>query len=315
MAYGYNGVGIEWTDKKISMFKDLVMGGKGNSEIADILSREFGENITVKAVDTAKHRYQILSQCIEELPDIKIYEANTLPMDDYMISCDDHSPYFSTIYENKLLMIAEFFGIKKHIKVGDLVNQDYASHWTQKEGEERLELDEEIAKSEPLFKALDYFDQIYLVRGNHEDRINRITDSRIQAGHILKLFGQSIYDKFIYTPYDKMFIGDDWMVVHPRSYSQISGSVAVRLAEKFHRNILSAHGHFVSLRYDRSGKYMAMDLGGLFDKRKISYRNLSTTSHPEWTNGFGMLRNGHFWHFHEGTDWNFWERQMMRKLG
>jgi len=225
-----------------------------------------------------------------------------------MISCDDHSPYHSALYENRLLMIAEFFEIKKHIKVGDLVNQDYASHWPKMEGENRGTLDENIQQSEPLFKALDYFDEIYQVRGNHEDRVTRITDARVQAKHILQLFGQKIYNKVKYTPYDKVFIGDEWMAVHPKSYSQISGSTAVRMCEKFHRHVFNAHGHFVALRWDRSGKYMGIDLGGLFDARKIPYINLSTTTHPQWNNGFAMLRNEKIWLFNESTDWDFWEK-------
>lgn len=309
MAYSH---GFEWNDQGIARVQELIMLGNTSKRTADILTKEWGAFITKPMIDNIRQRFDLNKHLIEDdLSVIKFYDSDTLPMDNYMISCDDHSPYFSALYENRLLMIAEFFKIKKHIKVGDLVNQDYASHWPKMEAERRGSLDDDIAHSEPLFKALDYFDEIYLVRGNHEDRVTRITDARVQTKHILKLFGQKIHDKIQYTPYDKVFIGEEWMAVHPKSYSQISGSVAVRLAEKFHRHVLSAHGHFVSLRYDRSGKYMGIDLGGLFSVRKIPYCNLTTTSHPAWSNGFGMLRNGHFWHFHEGTDWGFWEKGIL----
>ena len=72
--------------------------------------------------------------------------------------------------------------------------------------------------------------------------------------------------KFKFTPDDRLFIGDKVMVTHPKSYSQISGSVAIRLAEKYHMDVINAHGHFAAMRFDRSGKFQAVDLGGLFDE-------------------------------------------------
>ena len=314
---GYNGTGINWQDPKyLTRLRDLIVEGKTNKQAAEILTKEWSEQVTAIAIENARKRHlSNLENYIEENENaLKFYDADTLPMDDYMISCDDHSPYFSALWENRLLSIAEFFGIRKHIKVGDLINQDYASHWPKQEGEGRGTLDEDIQQSEPLFKALDYFDEIYLVRGNHEDRITRMTDAKVQGRHILKLFGERIHQKFQYTPYDKVFIGDEWMAVHPKSYSQISGSTAIRLAEKYRRHVLNAHGHFVALRWDRSGQNMGADLGGLFDIRKIPYINLTTTTHPTWNNGFAMLKDGWPWFWNNSTNWGFWERQMMRRL-
>ena len=308
--------GINWGDpKRLSRLKELLELGYTRTDIAVILTQEWGERVGVDVVYKAVQRYRPFNFYIEEdKSTITFYESDTLPMDDYMIGCDDHSPCHSALYENRLLSIAQFFGIKKRIEVGDLVNQDYAKKWPKLEGGADGDLDKEIAQSEPLFKALDYFEEIYLIRGNHESRVTRITDGKIQAKHILALFGQKIHDKFKYTPYDKVFIGDTFMAVHPKSYSQISGSTAVRLAEKYHRHVLNAHGHFIALRYDRSGKYMGIDLGGLFDPQKVDYINLQTTTHPAWNQGFGMIYRGKFWHFHEGTDWDFWEKQIIRKI-
>jgi hypothetical protein len=146
----------------------------------------------------------------------------------------------------------------------------------------------------------------YLLQGNHERRIGIQTFSMIQVKHLFGFIGGEIWaKKFRYSVYDKMHIGDKWLLVHPKSYSQISAAVALRLAEKYHRHVINAHGHFIALRYDRSGQYMGIDLGGLFDTSKIDYMNLSTTTHPFWNCGFGMILNGKFWHFHENTDFEY----------
>ena len=299
--------GVKWTDEKKIRIQELLIRGLTRREAAQQLSKEFGEEITWAALSNACDRYGFAKYLLPEDKTIEIYKELTLPYDDYMISCDHHAPYFSELWVNRKLVIADKFGIKKNIEVGDLFDFDFIKMHKPIDGEKRLGLDGEVEHCNPLIKALDYFDENNVLRGNHEWRASRYTDSKIQARHLFGIFGAEIWKKkFKYSVYDKMMIGKKWMLVHPQSYSQISGSTAVRLAEKFHRHVLNAHGHFIALRYDRSGKYMGIDLGGMFDKSKISYINLQTTTHPIWNNGFGMIYDGHFYHFHEGTDWKYW---------
>lgn len=234
------------------------------------------------------------------------YKAETLPLDDYMISCDYHAPYHNQAWVNRLLSIADRFQIKRHIIVGDLFDMDFAKKWYT---DESSSLDDEIKETRPVIKALDYFNKNHLVQGNHETRIGRLTDAKIQARHLFTMFGGDIWlKKFEYSTYDKIYIGKDWMLVHPKSYSQVSPQVARRLAEKYHRHIINSHGHLLGLSYDRSGKFLTIDLGGMFHIEKVEYINKHTTTHPTWKNGFGMLRNGYFHHFTDATDWNFWLR-------
>ncbi len=310
MIMGYTG-GFFWGEKAIERLRQLILLGFTINEIAELLSGEFNAEITYKAVDSAKSRYSLIKNLITTDKDIDLYEELVLPNGNYMISCDSHSPYHSEFFINRLLLIADKFKIKKNIIIGDLFDMDFAKWALYKqvkgEGEEDSTLDKEIARVEPIIRALDYFDQNYLVTGNHESRIDRLTNGAIQSRHIMKLFwGDDFVRKIQVSPYDKLRIGDEWLLVHPRSYSQISGSVAVRLAEKYHKNVINAHGHFVALRFDRSGEYMGIDLGGMFDIRKIEYINKKTTTHPFWNNGFGMIYNGKFYHFHKNTDWDFW---------
>jgi hypothetical protein len=211
------------------------------------------------------------------------------------------------LWANRFLAVAEHLKIKKHIIVGDLFDCDWAKAHPSTDGEERPGLDGEAAYSDPLIKALlEQFDENIHECGNHETRPAR-TIARIQFRHVAGYLGLGRAEKrYAFTEYDKIEIGNRWLLVHPDSYSQVSGSTAVRLAEKYHRNICNAHGHFIALRYDRSGKYMAADLGGMFDISKVAYINLHTTTHPFWNNGFGVLKDGYFHHFHAGTDFRYW---------
>ena len=297
--------GFIWKEEAQARLKTLVISGSSAFEIAAILTREFGKIITYSAVIAAKERYGLNLSYLAKNEKVKTYECLTLKTDDYMISCDYHSPYVSELYINRFLYIADKFKIKKNIIIGDLFDFDFVRARFMV-GEERS-LDKEVEYTEPIIKALNYFDENTLVTGNHERRVDHYAQDLIKAKHLFGLFGAEIWaKKFKYSIYDKLYIGKDWMLVHPHSYRQVKTSVAQVLAEKYHRNIINTHGHFVGMAYERSGTYLCIDLGGMFDRKKMAYINLQTTTHPTWNNGFGMFLDGYFHQFHEGTDMRFW---------
>jgi len=302
---------FNWNEVAIGRLKELLIIGLNNVEAADILSEEFRSAITPIAVSNIRNRYVPLDSLIETDSGVPLYNEPTIPLDDCMVSCDYHGPYYSELYINRLLILAEKFGIKTNIIVGDTFDMDFAKYALYRQmkrwGEQDSRLDTEVEKCRPMIRALNYFDKNYLIAGNHEARIDRMTQGKIGISHLLQVFwGDGYKEKVKFTVYDKLRIGDDFLVVHPASYSQISGSVAVRLAEKYHRHVLNAHGHFIALRFDRSGQYMGIDLGGMFNKEKVEYINKKTTTHPLWNNGFGMIYNGKFYHFHDESDWDYW---------
>ncbi len=298
---------LKWTEERTKRLKILVLEGNTSPEIAEILSKETGFKLSINAVDMAKYHFRVSQFALRLDPNIKIYKELTLPMDNYMWSCDEHAPYHDELWINRKLAIADKFKITNNIQIGDTLDFDFIKKHPLLDGEKRKTLDEEFIEAAPSIRALLYFKKNWLMRGNHEFRVSRYTNSLIQAQHLYKIFGEAKWGtQFVYSDYDKMKIGSKWMLFHPKSYSQISTSVGKRLAEKFHRNIINTHGHVIGSTYDRSGKFLVVDLGCMLDKRKMGYINLQTTTHPVWQNGFGMLYNEHFYHFTEETDWNFW---------
>ena len=301
--------GVDWESgggERVNRLFTLLTEGRTMQETAAILSAEFNESYTKDSVNNAKQRWVASRHFIERDSSIKIYETLRIPQCDCMVACDIHSPYHSELWVNRFLAIADKFKIKKAVLVGDTFDMDFAkSHYD----DEHKTLDEEIEQNKSVMTALDFFETVYALRGNHEKRPGWMSDSKVQARHILGLFGQRVWEeKFQYSTDDHASMGDDWMFVHPRSYSQISASVAVGLSEKFQRNVINAHGHFFAFRYNRSGRHIAIDLGGLFDRAKTKYIHESTTTHPVWNPGFGMIIDNYIHLFHEKTDFNFWLR-------
>ena len=304
---------IKWTDHKLERVAHYLAKGLSYMEVATVLSTELGEEITVQAIQNATYRKPIIRHLVQkESPEsIKYYKSRILPMDNYTIMCDSHSPFHNELYLNRAIRLSEKMGNKKLVFIGDAFDFSFAKHWLS---DDNYTMDKEGDLCKSFVQALSYFDKIYLCRGNHEYRVNRLTDGKIVSSVIVKaLSGNSWEGKLEYSGYDKFFIGEfedfdnpGYMLVHPKSYSQVSPAVARRLAEKFHRHIINSHGHLLGSSADRSGKFMAVDLGGMFDTDKIEYISKHTTTHPMWINGFGMILDGKFHHFHKFTDFNYW---------
>ena len=308
---------IKWTDEKLERVAHYTVLGFTAIETAEKLSVEFGEYYDAGSVQHAKDRKpEVRAMIAKETPDnITYYKARTLPMGDYTIMCDAHAPFHSEVMINRAIAMSEKLTDpkkeKKLVFVGDAFDFSFAKHWIS---DDNYSMDQEGDLCKAFVDALSYFDKIYLCRGNHEYRVNRLTDGKIVSSVIVKALSGNTWDgKLEYSGYDRMFIGefnsiDDpgYMMVHPKSYSQVSPAVARRLAEKFHRHVINSHGHLLGYSADRSGKFMAVDLGGMFDITKIEYISKHTTTHPTWVNGFGMILNGSFHHFHAFTDFGFY---------
>ncbi|GAG23284.1 unnamed protein product, partial [marine sediment metagenome] len=174
-------IGFKWNPARIFRLKELKLEGLKEKIIAEILTKEFSHKITVTMIDNVVRRYDVWNYIIPIDPEIKIYKGLRLPDDNYMISCDHHAPYYSEKWVNYKLAIAEKFKIKKDIEVGDLFDFDFVSKHPRLDGQRRPDIDYEVLKNDPLIKALNYFDDIYLLRGNHEWRVSRYTDSMLQA--------------------------------------------------------------------------------------------------------------------------------------
>ena len=299
--------GFQWSKPRRDYLLELKVAGFTAGECAVLVTEKYQETVTVRSIDNAWHTHALGKHLLEIDTSLDLHTNEIrLPEGSYMVSCDFHVPHHSEVWINRMLQLAEREGVLSHIIAGDLFDMGFAK-WSKfqmmkDEGEREEELDDELVVCRTVMESLDYFKDTHLICGNHENRVDRLTDGRIQARHIIDLIGEGKYkEKFTVSVYDKIYIGDKFLAVHPKSYSQIGGSTAVRLAEKFHLNVLNAHGHFVALRYDRSGKHMAADIGGMFDVKKIDYICKKTTTHPSWNNGFAMIVDGELELVHEGN--------------
>lgn len=208
-----------------------------------------------------------------------------------IISGDRHIPWTSLHWHEYMMDVAKRRGIKTLIESGDYFNQDVFAFWFQSyQPLINLDWEAEIdAATEIMNDLLSWFDNIYIIIGNHDLRIWRKVGRGQNFQILFKLITQDPRVHVSNLPYCYVGPEDEYMVVHPKSYSQISTATPKRLVEKFHKHVIGAHGHFLGVDYDRSGKYMAVASGGLFDYDTILYTHASITTHDMWVNGFCVL--------------------------
>lgn len=207
-----------------------------------------------------------------------------------MVTGDRHTPFINLEWHKKLMKVAKERNIKTLIESGDYFNQDCFSSWFPEYGPPIIyswaaEVD---SATEVMADTLSWFDNIYIIMGNHDKRVWR----KVGMGQDLSLLFRMITsDPRVHVsnlPY--CYAGNDtFMIVHPKTYAQTTSATAKKLAEKHRKHVIAAHGHFLGLDYTRCGKYLCIDSGGLFNYDTILYIHASITTHDHWQNGFVVI--------------------------
>lgn len=239
-------------------------------------------------------------------PNAKNYaEAGTLLLEgDCVVTSDWHIPYHDIDLCEKMVRVASKKKIRQLAIVGDLFDAATLSIFEPQDIE--FGIREELnSTAETLKHLLKFFSRIYWSVGNHEMRLLRMLKFSVDLVDV----GKWLLDnpKLVLTPLPQMYLDagtDRWRLTHPSSYSRVPTRVAVQIASKYQCNVMSAHGHLFGETIDTSGKYRAIDLGGLFDENKIAYKNVKgDTTHPRAMSGFWIVKDGLTTGFSRTTNW------------
>lgn len=231
---------------------------------------------------------------------------------DFLVLNDLHIPSTNWTFADKALEVAEAHlpRPRKLIIAGDLINGDALSRW------------DDLVRGTPLADELDYarqwlnyvsatFDEIYVTRGNHENRLLLSMKGQLHAPQFWSLFSDNRRAHFsMYAYLDVISGGRRWHITHQRGYSQLPLSVARRLANKHGCSVISAHQHHSAAGRDVSNRFALIDSGGLHDASKMAYVSLDDSTAPTMANGFVLLKNGVGTLFtpedYGMTDWDVW---------
>ena len=224
---------------------------------------------------------------------------------DVLIVSDLHIPYTDVNLLATATAVAGMFSIKKMVSVGDFFDFERLSKFDF--GADVTTPAQDLYMGSTLLSKLrKQFSEIWLLRGNHDERlikflktIKRMYETHPELAEYSGIIGTDMsktaweqYKEFLemdgvhVSNHPKALIDNKFLVVHPSSYSMVPGNVEERIVQKYWKHVIGTHGHDSCLRFDRSGMFIVGRIGGLVDANKIFYKQMRVTTHPEWVNGF-----------------------------
>ncbi|MBU2249834.1 MAG: hypothetical protein KKD77_24010 [Gammaproteobacteria bacterium] len=245
-----------------------------------------------------------LSKMLDILPD---YDKEILQIPDRpcALTADWHAPYFSKLWLRRLIAVCTKLGVKDLAIVGDFADMSWISRFVRKEQRGGgLDQDARI-----IYKTLDMllniFDDVWWCFGNHEDRLPQRLGGHDMLQASAEAVGRRTPGRLHVSDIPTLLLGDKWRLEHPKTFSRDGAKVAASAASIYLKNIACAHGHHFGFKYDVSGRYLGIDLGGMFDVSKQEYLfKTGITTMPQWQPGFWVYRNGKVLPLEDSmTDW------------
>lgn len=269
-----------------------------NTQIAKLLGVD--EASVRRAVKRYKEEYSYLVDVrkVEHLRDSldQPIQLHNKPGGNIAITADYHIPVTDMELFNTFLSTAKRQGAEECVIGGDWWNADADSKYFPKQ----LNISKPVEQKYGNYmmkKLLEVFATVKFIRGNHDYRYvvgRNYSITFVEAmQEMFAPLGNDI-NRIEFSNLDHLHLynagtGQKFLVCHPMNYSNIPGTVALKLAMKYPGwNIITAHSHHCALMYDKSGQQMCVEIGGFHDASSTQYLQ-STSTFPVWTNGFGML--------------------------
>lgn len=247
-----------------------------------------------------------------EMFDCLEYDDHVEIEGDAIVVSDLEVPYHDGETLGYAVSIGKLFDIKRLVIGGDFLANDAVGHFAQmaEDTDESIvfSLSDSLMMGRAVLESLFYwFDEIILIKGNHEQRATRIKE--VGFFNMMRRDWEGLGD--LTLSYYKWCLISGIAIEHP-TYRKVPGSIARERAEVESRHTLAAHTHHLSLSFTKSGKFLAGDLGHCTVPERRYYKQVNgTTAHPKWIRGFWAIRKGHLYPFPiDFTDWDFWLREV-----
>jgi predicted phosphodiesterase len=252
----------------------------GNAQISQIYSafRKLELEPTKERIDKIEKE----NSPFVELPESPIRNFDNYPEIEAgcLVLSDLHFPYHDKNWIERCVVYARKQSIRRLVIGGDLLDFTNVSRHGMIPN---YDTDREVDYAQKFFKwAKQYFDEIFVFPGNHDSRASKKLDGQLTTKKLLQLI---VADLGTVYEHHHANIGKTWMTVHPANYSKVAAKVSLDLIAKFHKNVASHHTHKLSMAFDPSGKYLAIETGGCFDPAKVAYTHIELSSFPAQMQG------------------------------
>jgi len=253
----------------------------------------------LKALDESQARY--INRRFEN-PVLRRFDTHFKLTGNHLVFADTHCPLVDVPFVKQAVKTAHKQKVGRLIVAGDfwdccalsIFPKMFPIPWGAEKASGRSLL-------EFLCKEMD---RIYFLTGNHEMRyflklgIPQTDDALVNGlqTDIWELAETNLRKEFknrLRASVYPMAEVDDWFITHPKNFRVIPGSTGRTLNQiEWKKNIIIGHAHMTAINQSPAGNGWLVDLGTMFDPINCDYKNLQSTSHPKWTESFGVLKDG-----------------------
>jgi hypothetical protein len=312
-----------WTDADVEKLKALKSKGYSDWEIADKMKRSFPSVNSKLTKMKLSGEWKVSQVPASSMP---LWNEPLVSEGDAVILTDVEAPFQHSEFINRVLDLADAWGIQTLHLGGDLLHYDslsaWGSEWTQeseamvdilieimnslpnkKREEVRGKLEEkgmlgggglsgELKESRRVFRSFDSFKNVYVELGNHDDRYLRALDQALSPKELLHQIDRDRDERWHIAPYYYGFIDTEkgrFRVTHPRGAGQ---KAAVDLAVQFHTHVIMGHSHRWNISRDPSGDYWAIQQGHCVDEKRLAYVGQRDAKRDAHVLGATIIRDG-----------------------
>jgi hypothetical protein len=246
---------------------------------------------------------------------------------DALILTDIEAPFQDSEFMNRVIDLADAWGIKTLHIAGDLLHYDNLSKWGSEWIQSKEDLVEavidlvqqnakqtdmvkvreslhdagflsddslsgELREARDVFRSINSFDSVNIALGNHDDRYLRALEKALEPNELLHQLDRHNDERWKIAPYYYTLIETEkgtFRATHPRN----AGRNAARdLAVQFHQHIIMGHSHRWSVDRDPSGKFWAIQTGHCVDEKRLAYVMQRDAKRDAHVLGATIIRDG-----------------------
>jgi hypothetical protein len=271
-----------------------------------------------------------------------VYDTPLVMDGDALILPDLEFPFHEAEFVNKVLELAEKWGIRQCILAGDVLHFDSLSGWGAEwsipnnggitaDAEKKLV---DFAKTLSSRKQQEFFGLIGDIgeRTQQDGMSTELSIARKELGRMSHLFDRI---DFLLGNHEGRLLRalettinpdellrllsakDGWRIA-PFYYSYLdtpagrfqiehpkgaAEGTAQQLAAKFHNHVIMAHSHLLDFSWDISGKFYAIHAGCCVDENRLAYAAQRHVTKRAHKLGAVIVMNGYPYLLHDRTDW------------
>jgi hypothetical protein len=315
----------DWSEAEVNKLKDWREKGMSNHDIATNLNRTY-DSVSTK-IKTMKFNGELITSKVPQSTFPKLNKPLKSSGDALIIS-DLEAPFQHSEFVNRVLDLADAWGVQTLHLAGDLLHYDRLSSWgegwqgenedmqkimdwilqntTAKKSREAMDLIEnlkcdggdltdEMNAARKVFASFNSFKHILVAIGNHDDRFMRALSVGMKPIELLVQIEVSKDPRWEIAQYYYTELKTDrglYRIEHPRSCAQ---KAAIDLAVQYHCHIIMGHSHRWAVNLDPSAKYWAIQQGHAVDEERLAYVMQRSAKRDAHRLGATIVRDGYPW--------------------